>query len=92
MNTKEEIEKLLTEEYGAYYDNIVNKLLDLYIVIWRCTDDLKYDCDSGNCFTKGNIYEQVDINNKQGLIILRSNYKEDVIISGTTWKKYFIAI
>ena len=74
------------------WDEMLDELCDLHNVIWRCSNDLKYDCDSGNCFTKGNLYEQVDVNNKQGLIILRSNYNQDTIISGTDWKKEFIAI
>lgn len=32
MNIRKQIEELLEEEYGAYYDGIVNELLDLYNV------------------------------------------------------------
>lgn len=33
MNLREKIEKILEKEYGAYYDDVVDKLLNLHSVI-----------------------------------------------------------
>lgn len=41
---REQIEKLLEEEYGAYYDGIVDKLLNLYNVVKRYKFEFEYKC------------------------------------------------
>lgn len=59
MNLREQIEYLLAEEYGAYSDKMVDKLLNLHIVI--CTtrrDNLIAKTESMQQFAKESYKEE----------------------------------
>ena len=63
MNMKEQIEKLLEEEYGAYYDGIVDSLLNLYNVSGFSADKVKQAYEEGQWDSEEGKGDKFNINN-----------------------------